>query len=115
MFKIFVCLLAMQAFYVPSNLSFIPATTECASVSNFHKTSETATTFSVAWDDGGPSSQYKLWWERQEDGSSSNAVTTSNLSLDFTGLTEGTYTFYIVKLCGTEESSWIGIEDFITG
>ena len=90
-------------------------TADCPAVSNLHKTGETASTFTFAWDEPLVAVQYKVWWVRQEDGCTGASYLTTGSAFTFTGLAAGHYTFYAVTVCTGGESGWIGIEDAIAG
>ncbi len=109
-------LLAFSFFLIPSIFGFTPLTNSsictCPGISNLQKTGQSSSSFTYTWSNSN-ATQYKVWYTRQEDGYTSGFFYTTNPSFNFTGLSNGHYTFYFQTVCGGESSGYIGIEDTI--
>ena len=98
-----------------------PATTDtpeaapcdCPSATNLHKTGQTSSSYTMAWDSDYAGAQFRVWYVRQADQVSSGYFYTYNASYTFTSLSAGTYTTYVQTLCGSESSGFIGAEDIV--
>jgi hypothetical protein len=99
------------SFFCPDGSGAV--TENCPAVSGFHKTGETASTFSVAWLSVGDATQYKVWCVRQSDSCVVTSASTTGTTYTFTDLAPGRYVFYVATVCGSDESGFIGIEDII--
>ena len=113
MFKLLVLLSFLQWSNLPFNHPKTPAASLCPEVSNLQKTAQTANSLTFAWTEPTPNVQYRVWFIRHENSAFSGYFYTSNPSYCFSGLSAGTYTFYVQVMCGQEASEYIGIEDCI--
>jgi hypothetical protein len=82
-------------------------------MNNVDKTGASAGSISWAWDAVPSATNYKLWYVKISDHSTSGYIYTSNLYYTFSGMAAGEYMFYFEANCGGEESSITGIEDTV--
>lgn len=99
--------------FLPAMTGNLPTTDaaacSCGNVTNIQKTvSDGAVAYT--WGSVPGANQYKVWYVRKSDNSSSPYYFTSTNSFNFTGLSAGQYSFHFVTVCSGEESN-IGIED----
>ena len=86
----------------------------CNPPANVTTVAQSAGSVSFDWDDcTGGCTEYKVWYVRQDDGYTSNKVTTSASDISFSGLADGTYDFYFATVCAGGVSSIIGVEELI--
>lgn len=91
------------------------AEVSCPGISSLQEASQGSNSIAYSWSPGAYNPQYRVWYIRQEDSSFSGYFYTYNNAYEFSGLSAGHYTFYFQVVCGSEISSWIGIEDVISG
>jgi hypothetical protein len=76
-------------------------------------TMQSASAVSFAWDAVAGATEYRVWYERQQDNFSSSTTSTGNTNITFTNLPAGTYKFYFATVCGMGTSTSYVIVDLI--
>lgn len=103
--------LPLQAFHPapPAMVAVATCTPPSPSV-----TSQSSGSVSFAWGGVLGASGYRVWYHRREDNYTSSQVPTTNTYISFSSLPAGTYTFYFVTDCGSNDLSQPAIiDDFI--
>ncbi len=77
------------------------------------KTGQTANSVSFSWDAVSGATGYAVWYVRKEDNYSSAVTHTGNTSINYSGLSAGTYCFYFLTECGSSTSGYIIQDDII--
>lgn len=85
----------------------------CEPPNDVEISSQTSNSVSFIWDDEGNTT--KVWYYRSEDTYTSQSTTTGNNSINYSNLSDGTYTFYFATVCGTTTSQSIVIDDLMMG
>ncbi|MEO1261899.1 MAG: fibronectin type III domain-containing protein [Bacteroidota bacterium] len=85
----------------------------CQAVTNLQSLGQLDNSLTLTWDDYAGATNYSLMYNREEDGYTSNVITTGNNSYTFTDLPPGHYEFLVRADCGLLISSFIGVEDII--
>lgn len=113
---LFVALLLTLVSVQPTSVFSItpPAETcECARPTNQAITEQGSNHVSFSWDSSEQGASFKVWYYRQGDSYTSAETITSNKYIQYTNLPAGTYTFYVVTICGGETSQAIIFDDMI--
>ncbi|MBL7828868.1 MAG: fibronectin type III domain-containing protein [Saprospiraceae bacterium] len=76
-------------------------------------TSQSPNSVCFSWDAVGGSTEYAVWYVRENDNYTSSPIYTGNTSIAFTGLSAGTYNFYFTTVCGMDRSDGIIIEELV--
>lgn len=105
-------MLVFLLYLLPSNVQ-PREVCDCPQVSNLQTTGKTNSSYSISWSDNPSASGYTVKYTRQEDGYESPEFPASSSSFTFSNLTAGRYTFQVAAICGTEKSSFIGVEDIL--
>lgn len=95
------------------HISLPEATCTCPSVTNLHKSGQVDSSYTIAWDSQTGADGYNVYYTRQEGGYTSTVYSTTNPTHTFYGLPNGHYDFFVSAVCGTESSSFVGVEDII--
>lgn len=87
--------------------------TECLTPTNVTVTSQTDSSVTFDWDDCGcDATEYRVFYVKS--GQASQEVSTGSSNISFTGLSAGSYRFYIYTVCSGGMSSII-IEEIMMG
>lgn len=76
-------------------------------------TSQSTGSVSFSWNAESGASEYVVFYIRQDDNHTSQQIYTGNTSITYSGLPSGTYNFYFARICGSELSEIIIIDDLV--
>jgi len=110
---LFVSVFALQSFSAAPTA--IAPDCSCGAPGSPSVTNQSLTSVSLAWSPASGALAYEVWYVRTNDGYTSPVSTVTSVNITYTGLSAGTYRFYLRSNCGEGKSEIIVLEDILIG